>query len=59
MLLHKEVEGVLQVLVAVYKDLIVLIKVVHEILHKEEVISVKRRELDRSKVSTMRLSVMI
>ena len=59
MLLEKEVECILQVLVAVDEYLVVLIEVVDKLFHEEQVIGVKRRKLDRCEVSSKGLRVLI
>ena len=59
MLLEKEVEGVLQVLITVDEDFVILVQIIYEILNKEEIVRVEGRELYRGKVSTMRLSVLL
>ena len=58
-LLKQEVERVLQVLIAVDEDLVILIQIVHEVLHEEQVIGVERRQLDGREVTTMRLSILL
>ena len=42
-LLEQKVECILQVLIAIHKHLIILVQIVHQILHKEQVICVKWR----------------
>ena len=55
MLLKKEAEGVLQVLVAVLEHFIVLGEVVNEIFYEVEVIRIERGQLDVLEVTPTRL----
>ena len=59
MLLHEEVERVLQVLVAIDEDLVVAVQIIDEVLHEEEIVSVERCELDRCKVFPRRLRFLL
>ena len=55
-LLKKEMEGILQVLVAINENFIILADLINEIFDEEEVVRVKWRQLYRSKVSPVGLS---
>ena len=55
-LLKKEMEGILQVLVAINENLIILADLINEIFDEEEVVRVKWRQLYRGKVSPVGLS---
>lgn len=58
-LLDQEMEGILQVLVAVDEHFVILVQIVDQVLHEEQVVRIEGRKLDGSEISSRSLSLLV